>query len=129
MAKNKEIKQELHKSRKNNGVLRSKLSKQEREITSLRNDKQLLADKIEKLERGRENDRRYIKQQEAEIQNLHSQLRNPNKIDTDEDLDKEELKAKLEQVIEVKMKYENIIKAMVDKPELKPILASILENN
>ena len=129
VAKNKQIKQELHKSRKNNGVLRTKLSKKEREIENLRDDKLKLAEKVEKLEKIREKDCRYIQQQEMEIQNLHSQLRHPIKDETDEDLDKEELKAKLEQVIEVKMKYENIIKAMVEKPELKPILASILENN
>ena len=126
MAKNKEFKEELHKSRKNNATLRSKVSKCQKETNDLRNDKLELINKIEKLEKARDQDKHYISQQEKEIHNLHQQLRNRSKY-CEEDPEKEQLRQTLEKVIEVKMKYEKIIKSLVERPEIKPIIASILE--
>jgi chromosome segregation ATPase len=124
--KNKELKGELHKSRKNNGTLRSKVNKCQKETSDLRIDKLELINKIEKLERARDQDKRYMNQQESEIQNLHKQLRNQGS-NSGEDLEKETLRETLERVIEVKMKYENIIKALVDNPKIKPYVARVLE--
>lgn len=124
--KNKELKGELHKSRKNNATLRSKVNKCEKETSDLRIDKLELINKIEKLEKARDQDKRYMDQQESEIQNLHKQLRN-HSSNSGQDLENENLREALEKVIEVKMKYENIIKALVDNPKIKPYVARILE--
>lgn len=110
MAKNKEFKEELHKSRKNNATLRLRITKYQKETNDLRNDKLEMLNKIEKLEKARDQDKHYIAQQEKEIHNLHQQLRNQNK-NILEDPEKVELRNTLDKVIEVKMKYEKIIKA------------------
>ena len=49
------------------------------------------------------------------------------KQESEGESENEQLKAHLDKVIEVKLKYENIIKVLVDHPEVKPIIASILE--
>lgn len=126
MTKNKEFKEELHKSRKNNATLRSRITKYQRETNDLRNEKLELLNKIERLEKARDQDKHYITQQEKEIHSLHQQLRTQNK-NIWEDPEKVELRNALDKVIEVKMKYEKIIKALVEKPEIKPIIARILE--
>jgi chromosome segregation ATPase len=126
----KELKEQLHRSRKNNGVLRSKVSKLEKEANDLRNNKLMLVNNIEKLEQARERDIEYIKKQEKEIQNLNEQLRKTHsKNHSGHDPEKEQLKTTLEAVVEVKLKYENIIRALVDNPEVKPFIARILEQN
>ena len=123
-----EAKEQLHKSRKNNGILRSKITKHEKETEELRDNKVELLYKIEKLEKGREKDREYIKQQENEIQMLQTKLRkSQDKANNSDDIEKEQLRANLDRVVNVKLKYENLIKALVDRPELKPIIASILD--
>jgi chromosome segregation ATPase len=127
MAKNKEIKLELHKSRKNNGVLRSKVTKAEKEVNDLRNNKLTMVNKIEKLEKIQVRDANYIKQQEKEIQHLNDLLKGHTGSESSSDPEKEQLRNALSQVIEVKVKYENIIKALVADPEAKPHIARILE--
>ena len=49
------------------------------------------------------------------------------KQESEGESENEQLKAHLDKVIEVKLKYENIIKVLVDHSEVKPIIASILE--
>jgi len=127
MAKNNEIKLELHKSRKNNGVLRSRVTKVEKEVNDLRNNKLSMINKVEKLEKIQKRDADYIKQQEKEIQHLNELLRNNTGSESSCDPEKEQLRKALSQVIDVKVKYENIIKALVADPEAKPHIARILE--
>lgn len=82
------------------------------------------------MERGRDRDHSYIQQQDREIQKLQDKIKRMQTAGVAEKVDneKEQLKASLDRIIEVKLKYENIIKALVEKPEIKPIIASILEN-
>lgn len=129
MTKNNELKEELHKSRKHNGELRSKVSKYEKINNDLRNTKLELLNKVEKLEKARERDAQYISQQEREIQSLHEQLRKATAKRRDSyDTEKEQLRTSLEKTIEVKLKYEHIINALMQKSEIKPIIARILED-
>lgn len=139
VAKNAEYKSQLHKSRKNNAVLRSKITKLEKENEELRNTKVDILDKVEKLEKARQRDAEYINRQEKEIQSLNDRLNRARKIHSEPnrnhtqsepsetDLETEELKNTLNKVIDVKMKYENIIKALLEKPEYKPVILNILE--
>ena len=120
LSNNHAIKTELHKSRKNNGILRSKIIKREMEVNNLKNDKLELINKIEKLEKDKQKDSDYIKLQEQEIKNLQEQLKGGKFWKDDEE--KEQLKKSLKQVVEVKLKYESILKALVEKPEVKILI-------
>lgn len=74
----------------------------------------------------RENDSNRILQQDDDLKKLKLQIKQSS-INSSQDSEMGELKQKLDRVLDVKLKYERIIKAMVDKPELKPIIADILE--
>lgn len=87
------------------------------EINTLKNDKLQLATQIEKLENNKRKDSDYTKLQEAEINNLQKQLKTRKFIEHDEE--KEQLKKSLQKVVEVKLKYEKILKALVEKPGTK----------
>lgn len=80
-----------------------------------------LENKVIKLEEQKKSQKEFINAQEKEIQNLQDHMKK------DSDPEKDELKRQLEQVVGIKLKYEKILKALVDNPEVKPILASILE--
>ena len=77
MNKNEELKRELHKSRKNNGILRSRVTKRDKEINQLRNDKLGLVDKIERLEKDKIKQSEFIKQQEKEIMSMQAYMQKP----------------------------------------------------
>ena len=129
MASNNQLKEELHKSRKHNGELRAKVSKYQKINNDIRNSKLELLDIVEKLEKAKERDVQYIRQQEREIQSLHEQLRKTSSKRRDSyDSEKEKLRASLEKTIEIKLKYEHIINALMQKSEIKPIIARILED-
>ena len=119
--KNSELKEELHKSRANNGILRSRLAKKDREIEDLRNKNWGLLEKIESMEKVQQRHQAYIESQERHITGLQTQL----EATPSPDLEKEELQKSLEEVINVKMKYENILKLLVQNPEVKPIIANL----
>jgi len=121
--KNKELKVELHKSRKNNGILRSKVMKKDKEVNILIKNNLELENKVKRLEEQKYKQKDFINTQEKEIQNLQKHWSGGSPPDPEKD----ELKAQLEQIIEVKLKYEKILKALVDMPEVKPIIAKILE--
>ena len=95
----------------------------------MRNNKVELIEKIEQIEKARERDYAYIKKQDSEIQKLHDRLkRSENETNSEKiDSEKEQLKANFDKIVEVKLKYEHIIKALAEKPEIKPIIANILE--
>lgn len=94
--------------------MRSKITKREIEINTLKNEKLQLTAKIKKLENNKRKDSDYIKLQEEEINNLQKKLKNGKSLENDEE--KEQLKISLQKVVEVKLKYEKILKALVDKP-------------
>ncbi len=120
-AKNKEMKLELHKSRKNNGILRSRIAKKDREVNDLRDKKLDLINTIDKMEKSQQRDREYISSQEKEIEYLRKQLKKKSSADPE----KEDLKKSLEEVVSIKLKYENIIQALIQNPEVKPIIANL----
>lgn len=90
------------------------------EVNNLKNDKLELINKIEKLEKDKQKDSDYIKLQEQEIKNLQEQLKVRKFCKDDEE--KDQLKKSLKQVVEVKLKYESILKALVEKPEVKILI-------
>mmetsp|Transcript_26784 Transcript_26784/g.23648 ORF Transcript_26784/g.23648 Transcript_26784/m.23648 type:complete len:85 (+) Transcript_26784:606-860(+) len=68
--KNKELKVELHKSRKNNGILRSKVMKKDKEVNILIKNNLELENKVKRLEEQKYKQKDFINTQEKEIQNL-----------------------------------------------------------
>ena len=85
--------------------------------------------KIEQIEKASERDHVYIQKQDKEIQKLQDRLKRVEIEPKSENIDheKEQLRASLDKIIDIKLKYEHIIKALADKPEIKPIIANILE--
>lgn len=124
MKRNK-LKEELHLERQKNSNNNSKILKYEKEIKSLKVDQKSVNQKIERLLKLQEKDAQKIKKQEEIIQSLQNQLAQAMQNENNEN---QKLKNNLDKVIGVKLKYEQIIKAMIEQPEIKPFIADILEN-
>ena len=125
-AKNQQLKDDLKSSYKDNQILRTRLTDYEKDMRELKENQVQMQHQIQWLQKMRKNDSDRIRQQDDDLKKLKLQIRQ-NSVDYSQDNEMSELRHKLDKVIDVKLKYERIIKAMADKPELKPVIADILE--
>ena len=110
----------------NNDMLRSKVIDYENDITSLKSTQTQLENKVGELQQLHVRDSKLIQRQEFEISQLQKRWSNTTSSISG-DGEYQELQQKFNKILAVKLKYEQIIKAMVDKPELKPYIAQVLD--
>jgi uncharacterized protein involved in exopolysaccharide biosynthesis len=106
-------------------MLRSKVIDYEKDIHDLKSNQSNLEQQVEDLQQLQACDNERIQQQEFEIKQLKQRIGQSSTTQSYEH-EYQELHNKFDRIVDVKLKYEKIIKAMVDKPELKPYIADIL---
>ena len=130
ITENKVLNKELEKVRKKNGVLKTQIKRLKDSTNLPKGSHEEMLIKMQRLEVNQQKDQTLIRQQEMQILSLQEKMRklelevaNAKQIKDEKEL----LKANFDRIVDVKLKYEKIIKTLSEKPEIKPIIASILE--
>lgn len=125
------MKSQLDNYKQNNYNLKTQVKQLTTQSQILKENQRSFKSKIHQLEFTHQNDKIRILQQERQILELQEKLKRQelevNKIKHANKEETDKLKTNFDKVVDVKLKYENIIKTLAEKPEIKPIIASILE--
>lgn len=105
------------------------LSKQQAKITDLEKDRASALDECQKINRTRERDLQVFKLQEMHIQKLEVQNAELQVQVKERDDQIGEMKNMLEKTIEVKLEYEEVIKALLAEESVRDLVLEVCLRN